>query len=309
MDGGSLIYKLRNLLRETSTSSFLDTRTSYDYIYEAVKKFGARVKCLTATQSITTVANQSSYDLNADFQNLYFRNDRSDHVIKYTNASNEVYWIPYRGYEYSAQANNTTSIEVPSTFAITDNQTITDRVTGNATANGTLTFEESALTCANSFANVCVGDSIHNSNDSSHGLVVSKTSNSVLVTTLFGGTSNAWTVNDIFIIVPQGRKKIVVDPPTLTANETITIEYLQVPPPVYSSYRTYRIDSQYEMAIVYYAAWLYKYRDIAYDEGDRWYKAWDEACRRAIKEANRQLGRGDFRVNLTRKSLGDRSFR
>ena len=74
MDGKGLLYKLGSLLNEDATSGFLDDFTSYEFLYEAAKEFVSRTACITATQTITTVVDQTDYTLNADFLGLYLLN-------------------------------------------------------------------------------------------------------------------------------------------------------------------------------------------------------------------------------------------
>jgi len=312
MNGESLKYKLGEVLRESANSSFWDSRSSYDYLYEAAKKFASRTKTLSATWSANTVANQTNYDLPWDFGNLFFRNSQNQFVLKHTDSSNNVSWLPFRNYENIRQANNVDSVTNPSCFSIVDNANVSSMITGTASANGANSLGECTLTDssnASQFANANVGDDVHNTTDGSNGVVIVKTSNTALVTALFGGTNNAWAANDVYVVVPQGLKQVIIDPPSSVSNSVLSMEYIQIPTPVYSPYRTYRFDSQYEMAIVFYAAWLYKYKDDNPDAGNAWFKAWDEACRRAVKESNKQLGRVDFRVNLIRRSTGARSYR
>jgi hypothetical protein len=312
VNGESLKYHVRNVLEESSTSGFLDTRSTYQYIYEAARVFARRTKTLTATTSISTTANTTRYDLPTDFANLYFRNDRNEFVVKYTTSANSVEWLPFRQYDAMYESNNTTAVAVPDTFSINDEQSLKSRITGTASANGAASYEEAVLTdTSNStqFANANIGDNVTNSNDSSNGIIIAKTSNTALVTVLFGGTANAWAANDAYTITPQSVKQLVIDPPPSASGDTVLVPYLQEPTPVFSSYRTYRIDDQYEMALAYYAAWLYKYRDRTPDQGDKWFAIFDDAIRKAVKEANKQLGRNTFRVNLRKRSYRDRSYR
>jgi len=65
MDGYSLVRMLRNILSESSDSSWLDVKSNYDYLYEAVLATIGRIDLLTTTDSITTVANDTTYNLNA----------------------------------------------------------------------------------------------------------------------------------------------------------------------------------------------------------------------------------------------------
>lgn len=312
MQGSSLIANLNMVLSESSTSTFLDLRSSYNYIYEAVREFSRRTKTLTATKLITIIAGQTRYDLPADFNNLYFRDDRNRLVIKYITAANVDYWLPFRSYDAMSEADDMVTGAVPDTFSINDEQNLKARITGTATATGVLSLEETTLTDTSSstkFANVNVSDNIVNITDGSSGIIIEKPFDTALVTVLFGGTNGYWTSGDSYVIVPQSIKQIVLHPIPSSSGDTILVSYLQEPVPVYSSYRTYRIDDQYEMALSFYAAWLYKYKDSKQDEGDRWFKIWDDKVRKATKEANKQLGRNTFRVNLQKRSFRDRSMR
>ena len=312
MNGQSLIFNLNTVLRESSTSSFLDLRSSYLYIYEAVREYSRRTKTLTSTKTISTVAGVTRYDLPTDFNNLYFRDDRNRLVIKYTTASGSDNWLAFRNYDAMSESGNTASVSVPNVFSISDEQTLKTRITGTASSAGAIVLEETILTDASSstkFANANIGDNVTNITDGSSGIIIEKTSNTALVTVLFDGTNNDWTAGDSYVIVPQSVKQLVLDPPPSVSGDTILVPYLEEPTPVFSSYRTYRIDDQYELALSFYAAWLYKYKDSKSDEGDKWYKIFDDKVRKATKEANKQLGRNTFRVNLMKKSFRDRSMR
>jgi hypothetical protein len=313
MNGYSLLYNLNNILRESSlTSSFLDVRSSYTYIYEAVREYSRRTKTLTSSQTISTISGVTRYDLPTNFNNLYFRDDRNRLIIKYTTSSGSDNWLPFRQYDAMSEAGNTASVSVPNTFSISDEQTLKSRITGTASIAGAVTLEETTLTDTSSstkFSNANIGDNVTNITDGSAGVIIEKTSNTALVTVLFGGTNNDWTASDSYVIVPQSVKQVILDPPPSNTGDTIYIPYLEEPTPVFSSYRTYRIDDQYELALSFYAAWLYKYKDSKSDEGDKWYKIFDDKIRKATKEANKQLGRNTFRVNLQKRSFRDRSMR
>lgn len=310
MDGKSLTNGLAALLNETvSSSSFLESRVSYDYLYEAACEFVRRTRVLTASQTITTVADQTNYDLNADFLSLYLRDSQNRYTVKFNDGSND-YFLPFRDYEAITYANNTTSVTIPSNFSIIDKSTLTDRITGSVTSDGASTNSE--CTCTDSsapFTNVKVGDDIHNTTDGSDGVVIAVTSTSALVTALFGGTNNYWTSGDAYVIVPQSRKQLVLDPPPSTAGYTVTIKYVQKPDPVYSPYRTYRFDRQYEPAIIKYAAWLYKMRDSEPDFGHAYYQYWDAQVRMAAKTEHKSFNNPSMRVNFNKRSYADRSFR
>lgn len=310
MDGKSSTNRLAELLNETiSSSSFLESRVSYDFIYEAVCEFVRRTRVLTASQSITTVADQTNYDINADYLMPYLRDSDNRYIVKINDGSND-YFLPFRDYESVTYANNTTSVTIPSNFSIIDKSTLTDRITGSVTSTGSLSNSETTCTDSTApFTNVKVGDDIHNTTDGSDGIVIAVTSTSALVTALFGGTNNYWTSGDAYVIVPQGRKQLVLDPPPSTAGYTVTLKYVQKPDPVYSPYRAYRIDRLYEPAIIKYAAWLYKYKDSEPDFGNAFYKFWDAQVRMAAKTEQKSFDKPSMRVNLMKRSYGNRSYR
>lgn len=309
-DGKSLTNGLADLLNETlATSSFLESRTIYDSLYEAALEFARRTRVLTATQTITTVADQATYDLNPDFLCFYLRDSSNRYVAKFNDGSTD-YWLPFRDYEAIAYADNDNSVAVPANFSLIDDATLTDNITGTATANGTATGNECTLTdSAGDFTNVEVGDDIHNTTDGSDGVVLAVTSTTALQIALFGGTGNDITSGDAYVIVPQGRKHIVLDPPPSTAGYTLTLHYVQKPDPVYSYYRQYRFDRQYAHALIKYAAWLIKYKDSSPNFGDAFYKYWDQACRMAAKIEHKSLDKPRMKVNMMKSSYGTRSYR
>ena len=281
MDGKLYLRDLRDLLNESSNSSWFSEFTAYQNIYQAAIEFTLRTKCLRSTQTITTEASQSDYTLNADFLDFFMREDGNRRFIKMSDGITD-YFIPFRDYEDVYYGNNTASQAIPDYFTITDASSLSDRITGTTTSVGTSSGGECTLTDTSSstkFANVSAGDIVHNTTDGSDGIVLSKTSNTALVTALFEGTNNDWTGGDAYVIQPQGRYKIVVDPATSTAGYTITVPYVTRPAPVFSDYGMYKFPSQYSSALVKYAFWLYKYRDGEPSFGDAMYVFFDNQCR------------------------------
>ena len=310
MNGSSLVYKLRQALQESSTSGFLDDITSYDYIYEAAKEYGRRTKALTASATITTVATQANYDLPADFLCLYITNTMNEYFLKMTVSSTSDYSLTFIPYERVVMNNASDSVAYPSNFSIIDKQTPETNLTGTTTSAGAVSNGLCTLTnSAAPFALVEAGDKVYNTTDGSSGIVSSKTSSSALATALFGGTASDWTSGDAYIIIKQNKKQLVIDSPPLTSGYTITVPYIQRPIPVYSPYQSYRFDSGAEMALVYYAAWMYKYRDRDPNYGDAMYKHWDNMCRRGTFDTKRALNQNSLRFNLNKRSYGNRSVK
>ena len=307
MDGKALLFRLRQVLDEDSTSSFMDDRTSFDYLYEAAIELAMRTKALISSQTITTVADQSGYTLDADFLGLYAKDSHNTYFIKHTDSSSNDNFPIWRDYEDILFANQTTSVAVPSFFTIINDPDKDSQVTGTATSTASETGYQSTLTdTAGDFSDVSAGDSIHNTTDGSDGIVLSKTSGTILETALFGGTANDWTSGDAYVIQPQGRMKLVLDQPPSTAGETITVYYIKRPDPVYSHYGTYRFQNQHLMALVKYAAWMYKYRDREPQTGDMLFQYWDRQVGIGSEQIRNTMNRKGFKVNRKARRHGTR---
>ena len=98
MDGRELVYQLRELINEDVNSDFIDTKTSYTFLYRAARDFAAATNCLKSTQTITTVADQAEYTLNADFAGQYLKNDDGENIIKYSDGTT-TYRPTWKSYE------------------------------------------------------------------------------------------------------------------------------------------------------------------------------------------------------------------
>ncbi|MEA2066549.1 MAG: hypothetical protein U9O65_05565 [Thermotogota bacterium] len=272
MDGKDLKRRVRQFLNEPSTSSFLDARTTYDFLYEAAKAWVIASKCLRKTQTITTVADQRAYTLDGDFLGHYLRDDDRDFFIKYNDGSND-YFLDFKTYQEIIHDNNTDSQSIPDYWGITTDPTLDDQITGTASADGDATGGKARLTVASAkFADVTAGDVVHNTTDASDGIIAKVVSTVALDVCLFGGTDNEIDASDTFIIQPRGRLQLVFDPPPSTTSHTVTVYALQSPAPVYSDYDIYPFAYDYAEALAKYAAWLYKYRDKEPDFGNAWYQ-------------------------------------
>ena len=311
MDGKNLKEMLAFFLNDPVSSSFLDSKTSFDFIYEAAIEYNRLTQSINSTQTITTTASTSAYKLNPDFLCVRLYNDRNELVVKFDDGLGNVSFVPFRPYEQIYQALNTDPVAIPSNFGITDYETPATNLTGTCTttssgSNPPILTDSAAHFVTNG---VAIGDFIHNTVDLSDGIVLEVTSNTVLKTAMFYGTNNYWTSTNTYVLVPQGRKSLIFDPPNLTAGYTATILYVQKPVPVYTDYSSYRFDTSAMFAIVKYAAWLYKYRDRDPNFGDAMYKFWLAQVTAATAMTNKAYDRTRFRVNFIRRSLYDRSFR
>jgi hypothetical protein len=308
MDGKTLKTQLAFLLREATTSAFLDEKTSYDFLYEAACAFAILTQAINGTQVVTTVATTSSYNLNPDFGALRLQSQRNEWLVKYNDGSFDSF-IPFRSYEAVLTSNNTDAVDIPNSFSVTDVETASSNITGTANSTSPVASDQATLTSGTTMLGCAVGDTVHNVTDSSSGVIVAVTTTASIQTALFYGTNNYWTTGDSYVIVPQGRKRLVVDPPSATSGHTITIPYVQKPIPVYSDYQSYRFDQMFAPALVKYAAWLAKYRDREPNYGDAWFKYWQTQIAIAVKSTNKAYDRTKFKVNFIRRSLYDRSYR
>lgn len=297
MDGYTLLRELRTLLGEPSGGSFLDDRTSYDCLYEAAKELCQRTRALTSAQTITTVAEQTTYNLNPDFLSLYLTDDENDFIVKYNDGSSNTF-LRHRAYDAIVIGDNATSQSVPDNFTLIDASGLS-QIAGDTTNYGYSTNGEAILTDSSAdFSNVAAGDYVHNLTDGSHGVVISKTSSTVLICALFEGANNYWDFGDSYIITFNGRFALLLDPPPSTAGHTVTVQYIQMPTPVYSLYRSYRFAPDYKEALTYYAAFKYKYKDRDPDFGDRLWKHFDARVRGISRDTRQAKVQGGYRVNF-----------
>lgn len=287
IDGKDLTRRLRHLLNLESGDPFLDSRTSYDFLYAAARQWVIETECLTAYQEITTVADQAGYTLNGDYLSLYLKED-DRFFIKFYDGT-DYYFIFFKPYAEVIYDNNTDSVAIPSYFTITDDPTLDTIISDTADNAADDVGGKTVLTMDTAvFTDVTSGDIIHNTTDVSDGVVVKVTSTKIIEICLFGGTDNEIGSGDAFIIQPRKRMRILFDPPPSTKDYTATVYYLQKPDPVYSDYDVYKIAYDYPDALVQYAAWLYKYRDKEANFGDAFYVYW----RRMITEARRLTFKG-----------------
>lgn len=300
-DGREMIRRLNADLLESANSSFVSDYLGYRYIYEAATNWSLRTKSLRQTQAITTVADDDTYLLRSDFLNIYTEVE-GKRYIQYNNGTTS-YFPTERNYEDIIHQTSRASVSVPGYFSIIDNPTIGSSISGTATSAGDASNGESTLTDSTaSFSNsVSVGDVVHNITDNNaYGIVISVTSDTQLLVAMFGGTDNEWDVSDSYVITPQGRMQLVLDPPPSTAGHTITIYYLARPTPVFSPYRTYRVQSQFIPEILREAKALYEFRGKDYPTGSADMGIYERGVSRGNINYDKVFNRGKFGVNLKR---------
>jgi len=303
MLGIDLLNKLAQLCNDAHPSGFwLDRKTSFDYLYEAAKNFASDTRSLHSTQTITTVATQAKYALNPNFLRVLTEDSDGKETIPYYNGTSTS-WLSLEQYPtvvYDDLADST-----PYRFSITDRPKAT-QITGTATSAGTNAGGESTLTdTAAAFTSIAAGDSIYDTTASHIGYALSVTSATALKTAMFDLSAvqsayGDWADDDAYIIQPSARYDLVLDPPPDTSGHTIALEYVCSPTPVYTDYGSYGFASGYEEALLKYAAWLYKYRDLQPKFGDALYGAYDMQMRKARSNNRSVKGMKRVRANFTR---------
>ena len=190
MDGRELKYRVQLILDEETGGNFIDEKTAYDYLNEGALEVARQTNALTSTQSITTVADQTGYTLNADFLSLYLKDQSNQMFIRYSDGTTTSH-IKFGRYEEFILSNQTTSVAFPDRFTVTDDPTLDTQLSSTASAAGAKSSSTGeatltdTVTSSTQFADISAGDIVHNTTDSSSGIVLSKTSDTVLVTALF----------------------------------------------------------------------------------------------------------------------------
>jgi len=303
IDGKSLKRELRQILNESSTSGYLDDKTTYDYLYAAACEFIKRTACCTTTQSITTTASTSEYNINSNYLGLYLRNPDVKFYVEYNDGASKSFPL-FKPYEEIIYENDTSTASVPNHFTILDDNSNYSQITGTASSAGALSAGQCTLTDTSSstkFANVNDGDTVHNTTDSAVGIVLSKTSSTALVTAMFDGTDNDWDQSDAYVIQPQNRFLIKMSPTPSTSSHTITVYYIERPAPVYSDYGIYRIPQEYKLDLIMYGAWLYKYRDSEPNFGDKYYTYFENEVKKAGYNLNKSLNRKNISISFMKR--------
>jgi len=307
MDGTELRNRLQALLDEEVGASFIDTKTAYDFLNEGAEEVARQTNILVGTQSITTVADQTNYSLNADYLALYLKDKNNQFFIKYNDGTTN-HFIPEDVFSDITITDNTDSVLIPSRFTIVYDPSEDSTLTGATTSAGALNSDNGESVCNNSaapFGNVSAGDTIHNTTDDTTGVVTEVTSTSALVTAMYPNDPHSaatedqnWDSSDTYYVQTQGRYNLVLDPPPSTAGHTITLYYVQKPSPVYSHFNTFKFPRQLNLAVVKYAAWLYKYKDREPNFGDQWYVRADNEMRKGKRMTDRALNKQKIRVNM-----------
>ncbi len=304
MDGKTFLRYLRESIGESSTSAFLNNRTSYEYGWEAACELVRRTRALRSTQSITTVASQQGYVLNADFLSLDLRNRDGEFLLKYNDGTDDT-WVSFVDYDTLIYANQTDAVTVPSRFSVIDKPTLYSQITGTATSAGTVSAGLSTLTDTSGLFTttdyVSAGDVVHNTTSGAYGYVLSVASATAIETAIFNDSTGAaagWAQNDNYVIQPQGRLQIMFDPPPSTSGHTATVYYIQRPAPVFHDYGVYRFLRQYTNAIVEYAAAKCKLADREENYWNDFMKEWARKLSESAAGVNSAYGRKGFTMSM-----------
>jgi len=216
-------------------------------------------------------------------------------VLLATAAGSQYWWPTKVSYDAIFYDNETEAQDTPDVFAITDAND-PGSVTGSATSDGAQTGGECTLTdSTKQFTStdlVYARDIVHNITDDSDGIVLEVVSDTELKTALFDGKSNQWSSGDEYRIERSGHKQITFDAPCSTAGHIVTVPYVCMPQPVFSSYRNWRFPASTCRAVCMEAAYLYASQKEDFAMADRLRAAFAEEVRRYRIETARSTLQG-----------------
>jgi len=314
MDGKEYLYALEQILDEDGLATWMKDKTSFWFLWEGAKRYVAKTNCLTSYQDIATVADQVNYVLDVKYLKLYLRDSFNRFYVRYYDQTN-YHFITWKDYEDIIHANtyqlvadaSQEGVDVPDHFSIRDKQSLYSQITGSATSAGASSGGECTLTNTDALFTtteyVSAGDIIHNTTDESDGVVLSVTSATALVCALFGdGTDNDWTDKDDYVIQPQGRYELILDPPPDDEDDTVRVQYIERPEPVFSDYGVYRFSQQGSEAIIDYAAAKYKYRDDQREFAREFLGLWDMKVKEDYTNMRPMIKKRGFKVNLKKRA-------
>lgn len=295
MDGRTLSRGLARILNEDpDTSGFMHQRTSFDLLFQAMCEYIIRTQTSHSSQTITTVSGTSDYLLNADYLGLYMKDANDFYVVDFTTAAGNKSVIRYKD-ESEKFGQTPMNQATPGGFYVTDYRTAMSKVAVTIGATGS--DFKAAGTGAGFLAGASVGDTIHNTTTGAYGVVTKVTSDVLLECGMFDGSS---AIAGSGYVIPQGRFQLSLDNPSQNDGDTITLPYIRRPAPVYTYYDSYRLSPQDTTPLVYYAAFLYKYRDREPNYGDKWFMVWDRHVRLSGRQQNKAVGRTGFKVSFKR---------
>jgi hypothetical protein len=311
MIGLDYIFKLKQLLAEFS-SSWMNLKTSYDYIYKAARDFAKETMSLQSSQTINLVSMQSQYTLMPDYLEIIMKDQNGSPMISYLgpgSQSSYPVWLTYEDYSDYLQSQPYNPPDVPNNFTIGGTY-VSDILNGTAQLSTTAVGGESVLTSTGAdFSSLFSGDSVINTTRNYLGIILNTLPDSSSVNTAMfdmniqTGQPQGWTVGDSYIIRPSPRYQILLDPAPLQTPSNVIISYIALPLPVYSDYGVYGFATGYEDALISYAAWLYKYRESRPNFGDPLFLMYERDMRKA-KNVHRKasgLVSGGLNVNFMKR--------
>lgn len=314
MDGREMIYNFREILGEPIGSGWLDTKSAYYFIDKGGIKVAELIGLRHAEQSITTIADQQRYNLDAKYLGLHLRDNSSgDYFIKYNDGTSD-HFLPFKSFSQVIHDNLTSSVSVPYSFSVNDKLSQFSRITGTATSAGAVNSQTNESTLTDTAATYVTSgvqprDIVHNTTSGSiySGYVLEVSSETALITAMFddsdGTTTRGWASSDTYAIQPQPRKQLVLDPPPSTASHTITMYQIVKPDPVFSDFRIFGFPEQYVMAAIYFACSIYKRRDSDFKKANDFFTLADNELRHIKSSSQTQYHKGrTMRVNMKRRN-------
>jgi len=308
MEGKTARLFTERLIHAISKATVINRKLTYDLLGQGADEFVSLTNSIKESQTVTTVASQASYDLNADYMQLYLKTgDKKggDYFIQYSDGTNThiTLFKPYQNVIYD---NQTTAVLIPSNFTIYEKTSLETQISSTTTSAGTQSGGSSTLTdTATTFTDEAVSarDIVHNSTKDATGVVIAVDTNA-LTTAMFNhkGDPVGWASGDAYIIQPVQRMQLQFDPPPSTASHTATVYYAAKANPVYTDFATWQIQDQWHKAFCYWAAdaYLAQYEIETPEQGaklvsgEKYNKKFEDIVRRAKYEIDKGLGKKGY---------------
>jgi len=275
--------------------AYLTDRKIYQYLDLSALDFVRQTRCIHDSVDITTVEDQQVYDLPWDWLEPWIKSPRSQRFVgKYVDSDGNTTWPVLTAWAKIFRANRTDSEETPGSFCIKDNATTPAQISGVTTAAGAATGGQCTLTAsaATFVGSVNPRDRVHNEADGSSGMILSVTGNTALVTALFGGTDNDWTSGDAYRITPEPLFQVMLRAPSENAGDTLTLEYVAKPEPMFSERSRWRFPERVCLAICKEAAGLFMDTQREFDVAKAMHAEFEREIRQFKLERAREILQG-----------------
>ncbi len=274
-DGHTFLEYLKDILNQEKLqpakrgSVIVQDKLAYEFGDVGACEFAKRTLLLRKTVDIATVASQRTYNLPPDYVRMFVHEGQRRPVVRYTESGEtDGTFIEQGSYSDFWGYDTDKTADIPNRFDILPyDASDLATITGTTSAAGSESDGESTLTETGALFTttnlVYPRYRAHNTTKKNHGIVLSVMSANALKTAMFKDkASKGWASGETYRVQSTGNYKLIFDYATLTAGDTVAIEYYCMPVPVFSPYGVWGFpDPEYVFAIACYAAWLFKFRN------------------------------------------------